>query len=197
MKITLIRHGITEGNAQRLYYGRTDLPLAGEGEAELIEMAKRCDYPKAERYFTSGLLRAEQSFKALFGEIEHGILTDMQEIDLGDFEMRSFDELQTDPVFLEWIEGDNENNRCPNGESGNEATERALHALQELVSDGRDALVITHGGIIGGVMARLFPAPAGRYAYSSNNGEGFTICFENGLARSWSLAPTEKRNEHV
>ena len=35
-KICLIRHGITEGNQKRLYYGSSDIPLAEEG----IEMLR-------------------------------------------------------------------------------------------------------------------------------------------------------------
>ena len=35
MKLTLLRHGITEGNRRRLYYGSTDLPLLSEGWAAL------------------------------------------------------------------------------------------------------------------------------------------------------------------
>ena len=38
--IYLIRHGITDGNKRRLYYGSTDLPLAPEGIAALKE---RCE----------------------------------------------------------------------------------------------------------------------------------------------------------
>ena len=30
MKLTLLRHGITEVNRRRLYYGSTDLPLLSE-----------------------------------------------------------------------------------------------------------------------------------------------------------------------
>ena len=32
-KIVLIRHGITTGNVQKLYYGKTDLPLSEAGRA--------------------------------------------------------------------------------------------------------------------------------------------------------------------
>ena len=32
-KICLVRHGITEGNQKRLYYGSSDIPLAEEGVA--------------------------------------------------------------------------------------------------------------------------------------------------------------------
>ena len=37
-KICLIRHGITEGNKNRLYYGYADIPLAEEGIAALKEL---------------------------------------------------------------------------------------------------------------------------------------------------------------
>ena len=35
MTMTLIRHGLTEGNLKRLYYGSTDLPLTEAGIAAL------------------------------------------------------------------------------------------------------------------------------------------------------------------
>ena len=35
MTLTLIRHGLTEGNLKRLYYGSTDLPLTEAGIAAL------------------------------------------------------------------------------------------------------------------------------------------------------------------
>ena len=43
MKLTLIRHGITEGNARRLYYGAADIPLLPEGEEALRRLAARLE----------------------------------------------------------------------------------------------------------------------------------------------------------
>ena len=39
MKLTLIRHGITRGNLERLYYGSTDLPLLPESAERLKKRA--------------------------------------------------------------------------------------------------------------------------------------------------------------
>ena len=36
-RIILIRHGITEGNKKRWFYGAADIPLSQEGREELIE----------------------------------------------------------------------------------------------------------------------------------------------------------------
>ncbi len=71
MKLTLLRHGITEGNRRRLYYGSTDLPLLPEGWAALEAMRARGGYPQAIRYYTSGMIRTEQTLRALYGPVPH------------------------------------------------------------------------------------------------------------------------------
>lgn len=55
MKLTLIRHGLTEGNIRRLYYGAMDLPLLPDGIEALHALRDGGGYPEAERYFTSGM----------------------------------------------------------------------------------------------------------------------------------------------
>ena len=67
--------------------------------------------------------------------------------DFGDFEMRNYAELKDDPAYIEWISGNNEDNICPNGESGAQVTARALEALKPVISEGVDAVVVAHGGV--------------------------------------------------
>ena len=184
MRITLIRHGLTEGNIKRLYYGRSELALLEESAKELKRLAAAGFYPKAERYYTSGMLRAEQSFHAIYGETEHGILPALREMDFGDFEMRSYEELKDDPAYIEWITGDNEANIAPNGESGEMVTERALKAIEEIAREGYDAAIVTHGGVIGGVIARLFPHEYNRFTATPEPGGSAAIEFESGRATS-------------
>ena len=57
MKLTLIRHGLTEGNIRRLYYGAMDLPLLPDGIEALHALRDGGGYPEAEQYFTSGMTR--------------------------------------------------------------------------------------------------------------------------------------------
>ena len=108
MKLTLIRHGMTRGNMLRIYYGSTDLPILPESFTELEARAKTGFYPTAERYYTSGMLRAEQSFRAIYGDTPHSVLYGMREADFGDFEMRNYAELKDDPAYIKWISGNNE-----------------------------------------------------------------------------------------
>lgn len=188
MKLTMIRHGKTEGNIKGLYYGKTDLPLLQEGIDALNENKQNHIYPQANKYYTSGMLRTEQTFRVLYGETPHEILHDLREIDCGDFEMRSYEQLKDDPAFQEWITGDNEANICPNGESGNAVTERSLAALEPIIAAGEDAVIITHGGVIGGVLCRLFGRGT-RYDYHVEPGFGFTVEFVDGKPVSMEKTP--------
>ena len=45
MKLTLIRHGLTEGNIRRLYYGAMDLPLLPDGIEALHALRDGGGYP--------------------------------------------------------------------------------------------------------------------------------------------------------
>ena len=180
MKLTLIRHGVTEGNMKKLYYGSTDLPLLPCSVMKLHAMAESGGYPTAPHYYTSGMLRTEQTFRALYGGVPHRGLRDMREIDFGDFEMKTYQELSGTEAYQKWITGDNEANVCPNGESGDQVTMRALHCLAPIIAAGEDAVVITHGGVIGGLMQHWFLAVNGRYSFTPEPGTGYTVEFEDG-----------------
>ena len=176
MKLTLIRHGMTEANEKRLYCGSTDLPLSAAGRAALHHL------PPPEpgtRLISSGMRRCNETLKALFGDFPYEIEPDLREIDFGDFEGKSYDMLRNDPAYRAWLTGDNEKNVPPHGESGEQMKRRALAALKRIQSESADAIVVTHGGVIAAVMAQLFPNEnKSRYEWQSAPGSGYVI--ENG-----------------
>lgn len=105
MKLTLIRHGMTEANEKRLYCGSTDLPLSAAGRAALHHL------PPPEpgtRLISSGMRRCNETLKALFGDVPYEIEPDLREIDFGDFEGKSYNMLRNDPAYQAWLTGDNE-----------------------------------------------------------------------------------------
>ncbi len=114
MKLYLLRHGQTEGSLRNLYYGAANIPVLPESLEELHAAAQRGVYPKAQRYYTSGLLRTEQTLAAIYGDVPHTQLPGLREMDFGDFEMHSYEELKDWPSYQKWIE-DVEHNPCPNG----------------------------------------------------------------------------------
>ena len=174
MTIYLIRHGRTEANERHLYCGSTDLPLSESGAAELCQL--RYDLGNV-RFITSGMKRTEQTLETLFGKAGHTVDPRFREMGFGAFEMRSYHELKDDPAYLSWITGDNEANRTPGGESGNQMKARALEAFAEVLQSEQDAVIITHGGVIAAIMAQLFPGEnKNRYQWQPKPGHGYKIC---------------------
>lgn len=181
MILTMVRHAQTEGSRRELYYGASDIPALPESLAELHENANR--YPTAPRYYTSGLLRTEQTLRALYGDVPHTALPGLQEMNFGDFEMRGYNELKDDPAFQRWA-ADSEHNPCPNGESAPQTMARNRAAMEQVLSAGEDAVCVIHGGVTSGLMMHWFGGT--RYDYLLAPGEGYQVSFNEKKPVSYS-----------
>lgn len=186
MKLTLLRHGQTEGSLHDLYYGATDIPVLPESLAALH--AQAAQYPTAARYFTSGLMRTEQTLCAIYGQVPHTALAGLREMDFGDFEMRSYEELKDDPAFQHWMT-DSERLPCPNGESAPQTTARNLAALDTVLAEDEDAVCVIHGGVIAGFMMTWFGGL--RVDWYRKAGTGYQVMFADGKPVSWVRVPEE------
>lgn len=170
MILYLIRHGKTEANERHLYCGSSDLSLSENGRAELEQKHYEID---GVRFLTSGMRRTEETLAILFGDVPHGIEPRFREVDFGVFELKSYEELKEDPAYQAWITGDNERNVPPGGESGEQMGRRVMEALMEL---REDTVIVTHGGVIACIMARLFPEEGkNRYQWQPKCGGGYRI----------------------
>lgn len=171
--VYLIRHGMTEANEKHLYCGSTDLPLSAAGVAALRTL--HYDVKNAV-YLTSGMQRTEQTLELLFGCVPHRREPRLREMDFGRFEMRGYEELKDDPAYQDWITGDNEGKAAPGGESGRGMEKRALEAFFDCFPPARDTVIVTHGGVIAAIMARLFPQEGkNRYEWQPRPGRGYAV----------------------
>ncbi len=105
MRIILIRHGLTRANEKHLYCGSSDLPLSEAGIKGINERAAKGIYPPPDgcELYTSGLLRAEQTFSLIYGAAVHKTDERLRELDFGDFELLTYDELKDKPAYIKWI----------------------------------------------------------------------------------------------
>lgn len=188
MKLTLLRHGETEGSRRDLYYGATDIPVLPDALESLRARAKTGIYPTAPHYYTSTLMRTEQTLRAIYGDVPHTRLEGLREMDFGDFEMKTYQELKDDPAFQEWAR-DPEYNTCPNGENGPQIVARSLEALRPVLAADEDAVCVIHGGVISGLMMSWFGGD--RLAYSPAPGTGFQVIFEGGKPVSYITVAKE------
>ena len=170
MTIYLIRHGRTEANDKWLYCGSTDLPLSENGREELAGIFYDIS---GVRFLTSGMKRANETLRILFGDVDYEVDSRFREVDFGIFEMRSYQELKDTPEFQQWLEGDNEANVPPEGESGQQMKRRVLEAFSEI---REDTVLVAHGGVIAAIMEHLFPEEnRSRYDWQPRNGKGYCL----------------------
>lgn len=179
----LIRHSLTEGNERHWYYGAADLPLSEKGRALCVESRDSLALPDDVRFATTGMLRTEETLWLLFGDVPHEILPDLREMNLGKFEMHTYDELKDDADFQQWI-SDVEGGDfiIPGGEGNALFSARVVDYIRSLIQRRDDhLLVVCHGGTIRRVMCALFPdSGKGFFDWRTDACHGFAIHIENG-----------------
>lgn len=177
MQVTLIRHGKTAGNLAGRYVGRNDVPLCPEG----VEEAERAKKDAARSVvYVSPLLRARQTANILFPNARQTVVEDLKEMDFGDFEGRTADEMADDPVYRKWVE-DFCVGACPNGESQAGFRKRVTAALSETLKSAKDDVVIVaHGGVIMAIMAELAEPKKDFYDWYTPNLCGYRATVRSG-----------------
>ncbi|MEA4921800.1 MAG: histidine phosphatase family protein [Eubacteriaceae bacterium] len=194
--IHFIRHGITEGNRKKWYYGAADLHLSKEGIEEIEQLNKQNIYPDADDAdcYTTPLIRAKETFDLIYGNHLYKILPGFQEMRYGDFEMKSREDLADDPAYQEWMADATRTTRPPGGESVVEFRARVREQYEELVGmhrlkdlsvrhNKKDAvsIVVCHGGVIGSIMMDVFPGSRKNFwRWIPKPGRGYTLRMEKG-----------------
>ena len=198
-RIHIIRHGITAGNLKNLMYSNTDLPLLKMGVEEIAELAALNAYPIPENasYYTSGLLRTEQTLALIYGEVEHEKIWDLREMEFGKYENRTFSELNEDPEYIEWMSDETGEAAIPGGESINGFKRRVISGFEEVLTehaarvkdalgdsgdddpDDIDSIIVCHGGPISAILEYCFPDEKEHmFRWMPDPGHGYTIEFE-------------------
>lgn len=183
MDILLIRHGMTAGNREKRYIGRTDEALCGEGIAQLRKASASGIYPKAELVYCSPMKRCLQTAEILYPNHRPQQIDDFRECDFGWFEGKNYMELAGNPCYQEWIDS-NGTLPFPEGEDVAAFKRRSVYAfaavLQKLAEEKSNrelqegtAAMIVHGGTIMSILEAY--CGGGYYDYHCKNGSGY-VC---------------------
>ena len=139
--IYVVRHGETEWNAINKVLGRTDMPLNDTGIQQAHEIACALKDLNIEVFLCSPLIRARQTADVISNEtgIDYKVDERLIEQDFGSFEgVYRYDEAYQN-AKREYFA------RYPGGESFFDLAARVFPLIKEL--EGKDALLVTHGGI--------------------------------------------------
>lgn len=188
MEVLLIRHGRTAGNIEKRYAGRTDDPLCEEGIDHAHRSGKNTELT---HLYVSPLKRAIQTAQIKFPNARHIICSDLREMDFGDFEGRSAEEMVDDPAYIRWVDSQC-TLPCPNGEQIDEFSDRVCRVFDSIVREGilngEDRLVIVaHGGSIMAILSRFGKPERTYYDWYIDNCCGFRAQLDE---TSWEHMPS-------
>lgn len=187
--LKIIRHGKTDANLNASYIGLTDLPLSMEGKNELMKKTEELDYSSVQKVYSSPLKRCVQTASILYPDRFVQVVNEIREMDFGDFEGKSTDELVNLPEFKEWLKGGLDN-APPNGESMRSVIERCYEGFDFIIKDMMDegltnCAVVTHSGIIMNTLS-CFGVPKYKpMELACDFGEGYEIL---ATAQLWQLS---------
>lgn len=156
MKLYLVRHTRPEV-ASGVCYGQADIGLADSYDDELQTVLKKLP----EEYgvvYSSPLLRCNILAKSIANGA--GVITDanLVEIDFGQWEMMSWDQIDKD-VLMEWG-NDFVNRRVPEGENFMDVIKRSSDFLSHIQSKKTEkATVVTHAGVIRAILSLILEVP--------------------------------------
>ncbi|MBQ1186682.1 MAG: histidine phosphatase family protein [Clostridia bacterium] len=186
-KIHLIRHGLTEGNLKQQYIGSTDLPLAPAGVSELKRLKDETDYPRVDVVYSSPMLRCKQSAAILYPNKDIQLVDNLREIDFGEFEGKTANELELMPAYADWAAG--RITAAPGGEDNTDFAKRLCVGLNEIVRDmmskgAEHAAVIMHGGAIMMLLASCAVPRKSMVEWTCPSGSGYSILVTPSLYHS-------------
>ncbi len=142
--IMLARHGQTAWNRQRIFRGRTDVPLTETGVQQARALARRVAEERPAAVYCSPLARALVTAQAAGEEagLSPETLDDLTDMSFGAWEGQSHERVQArDPVlYAQWVT-EPHTVRPPEGETLAEVRRRATGALHLIAGRHRDAVV--------------------------------------------------------
>jgi probable phosphoglycerate mutase len=176
MTILIVRHGETDGNAQRVLQ-RPDVPLNERGMRQADLLARRLSADKFVHILCSDMPRARMTaapLAALSGfAIEESPL--LQERNFGDLRGRPYDALGYDPFGLDVAP--------PNGEDWPAFHARVADAFALIVSRRRNVsgtlVVVTHGLVCRALVDRHARVPDGVIAPERYDNTSVTVLHED------------------
>jgi len=150
-RLILIRHGETDYNAEKKYYGFSDPPLNDTGTWQAERLSERLKTEEIGKVYSSDLKRAYCTAKIAFKNHNIKVSQDLRELNFGIFEgLRHQEIMKKQPkIYENWIE-DPVNNKIPKGEEFKSFKKRVLRTFKSIITEntGRTAAIITHGGPI-------------------------------------------------
>ncbi len=161
MKLYLVRHGETQLNLNRVYYGWTDCPLNDTGIKQAKGLAEYFETIQIDKIITSDLLRAVTTAEMIKGnrKIPLEKKQAFRELHFGEWEEKDFRFVKKNypEGYAAWAKNWRKF-QIPKGESFRDFYERVTKELKKILeSENEDSniLLISHNGVMSALLCFL------------------------------------------
>jgi len=160
LKIILIRHGESDGNAQGRFCGFRDVDLTEKGVWQAERLAYRLKGSQFDKIYCSDLKRARCTTEIAFKS--HGIeiisSSNLREMNFGIWEGHTFEEIKEKnkygEEFISWLKNPKTIPAIPQGENFIDFKNRVIGELDRIIkehyelSTEKPIAIVSHGGAI-------------------------------------------------
>jgi broad specificity phosphatase PhoE len=171
MKLLLIRHAQSEGNAAHIIQGRADYPLTPLGRRQARRLAGRltAEFKGITAIYASSQSRAVETAEILADALAVSVTPDdrLTEYDMGELTGLTLDEVEEryPEVYAAWTADVEDWINFPGSEPHERFHRRVGAAFADIVAghDGDETVVVvSHGGTLGTYLIQALDLPRGR-----------------------------------
>ncbi|KYH35369.1 phosphoserine phosphatase 1 [Clostridium tepidiprofundi DSM 19306] len=185
LNIYLLRHGQTNENKEKLYYGDMDIDMNECGKKQIYMAAKHLKNIKFDKVFISERKRTRQTADIIFKCKRNDYIIDprLNESSFGIFEGLTYEEIinKYPEEYKKWSE--DWVNYCPlNGESCSDMCNRVNSFMDDLKNiDAENILIITHSGVMRAIYCYLLDKNINMFwKFGCKNGDIALLKYEYG-----------------
>ncbi|MGL5312738.1 MAG: histidine phosphatase family protein [Peptostreptococcaceae bacterium] len=159
-KLILVRHALTTDNQENRLSGHIDSCVSEKGKLQIEKLTQYLKEIHLDKIYTTTSSRTKDTVKQI-AEIKGINLIEkdtLKEINFGDFEGITFDEIKiSNPVEFEKMIKEGYDYKYPNGESLVETYHRVAKEVDKIIYDneGQTILICSHGGTIRNIITHL------------------------------------------
>jgi broad specificity phosphatase PhoE len=166
-RLYLMRHGEVEEKYHKIFGGRIDMQLSGEGARQAEQLAKYLRTQTLHAAYASPMKRVQQTYSPYLaaGGLGPKTMNDLREVDFGDWTglgwtdvREKFGKRASD--WLELLEAGG----IPNAESADGYRARVQPCLRHILAEhpAESVAVFCHGGVVRQLLALLLELPLSR-----------------------------------
>jgi alpha-ribazole phosphatase len=152
MNIYLLRHGETEENKNKFYYGKLDVSLNQTGRSQIEAVKGTMQSINFQKVYISQRKRTMETAEIVMADKFVEFIADkrINEMDFGAFEGKTYEQIKSlyPKEYEQW--GKDWKNFCPpQGESYKEFYSRIHDFMEDIKKlEQENILIVTHGGVI-------------------------------------------------